>query len=146
MSLVLEFSNPVQAPVEESFIREVTARSLEKGENSLRVKDVSLEVSLVSREEIRNLNNRYRGKDVETDVLSFGEYDGREPLRAAMTAEIFLGQVFVCYDYVVDAAQEDGVSVGRELAYIVSHGVLHLLGYDHEEEMFSIQDEVSGRF
>lgn len=146
MKVFLEFSNEVVVPIEESFLRRIVERSLEQGGSFLSGKEVALEVVFVNRERIRELNREYRRKDAETDVLSFGNYADRVALRRESSEAVFLGQVFVCYDYVVDASKEDEVTLERELAYIVSHGVLHLLGYDHEEEMFAIQDEISRKY
>lgn len=91
-----------------------------------------LGVHLVSEETIRELNSTHRAKDAPTDVLSFPLSEGafvvppEEPVN--------LGDVVVSYPRAVAQAEEYGHSVERELAYLVAHGVLHVLGYDHEVE------------
>jgi probable rRNA maturation factor len=94
-------------------------------------------VHLVGDETIRALNAEHRDKDSATDVLSFPLLSGDfvvppgEPLH--------LGDVVVSYPRAVAQADEYGHSVERELAYLVAHGVLHVLGYDHEEERERLQ-------
>ncbi len=109
-------------------------------------KEIRLNVIAVSEEKIRELNREYRGKDAVTDVLSFGEYAAREELAEETKKEIFLGELFLCSLFIKAAAKEDGVTFEREMAYIFSHGVLHLVGFDHEEEMFAIQERVTNFF
>jgi len=91
---------------------------------------------LVDNAEIRNLNHKYRGIDRATDVLSFSADD-----------EDYLGDVFICVDRVLSQAAEYGHSREREFAFLVVHGILHLLGYTHEDEaaaqkMFEKQEAI----
>lgn len=96
-------------------------------------------VSYVSDEEIQRLNRMYRGKDKVTDVLSFAsdfvEHTGT------------LGDVIISYDQAVRQAEEGDIEL--ELVDLIVHGILHVLGYDHEEPadaavMFPIQDSLVG--
>jgi probable rRNA maturation factor len=87
---------------------------------------------LVGDETIRALNAEHRAKDAATDVLSFPLVSGDFVVPPG--EPIHLGDVVVSYPRAVAQAQEYGHSVERELAYLVAHGVLHVLGYDHEEE------------
>jgi probable rRNA maturation factor len=95
-------------------------------------RDYVVSLHLVGDEAIRALNATHREKDAVTDVLSFPLLAGDfvvppgEPLH--------LGDVVVSYPRAVAQAEEYGHSVEREMAYLVAHGVLHVLGYDHEEE------------
>lgn len=142
MHVIIDYIKEGDISIEETFVHKVVERAIEKGGPFLVGKNVGVEVVFVDQEEIRALNRKYRGKDAVTDVLSFGDYESREAIKEEAGDDVFLGQVFVCYDYVVKSAEEDEVSLTREFAFIVSHGVLHLLGYDHEEEMFEIQDTI----
>lgn len=96
--------------------------------------DVELGLVITSQERVRQLNKQYRGKDVPTDVLAFymtsaaGETFVVPPDRVR-----HLGEVIISYPQVVIQAEEQHHSVERELAILIIHGVLHLLGYDHEE-------------
>ena len=96
------------------------------------VTDYVVSLHLVGDASIRALNAEHRQKDSATDVLSF-------PLHAPgfvlpPGAPVHLGDVVVSYPRAVEQAAEYGHSVEREVAYLVAHGVLHVLGYDHEEE------------
>ncbi|MEI7749897.1 MAG: rRNA maturation RNase YbeY [Candidatus Moraniibacteriota bacterium] len=103
---------------------------------------VSVGIALVPDEEIAELNRTYRDKDAPTDVLSFAEHEG-EVIRPDADGGIFLGDLVISPDFVRRAADADGVPFSKELLFVVSHGILHLLGFDHSEEMFRIQDEVT---
>lgn len=108
-------------------------------------------VSLVIADDktVRALNAEYRGLDKTTDVLSFafdneGEYYGDEDAPSEWsTDEGFvlppgesagLGEVILSYPQAVKQAQEAGHSVERELAYLITHGILHLMGHDHLDD------------
>jgi len=79
-----------------------------------------------------DLNLQYRGIDSPTDVLSFAMLEG-EPLQGE-EEEVILGDVVISLQSAVRQAEEYGHSFRREVAYLTIHGVLHLLGYDHQEE------------
>ena len=104
---------------------------------------VTLSAVLVSPERIQELNRTYRGKDAVTDILSFGEYADTDAFVKEEGNDIFLGELFFCYDFISRSAKEDEVSIKREMTYVFSHGILNLLGYDNSEEMFAIQDAVT---
>ncbi len=94
--------------------------------------DAAIALHLVSDASIRALNAEHRGIDRHTDVLSF-------PLLGngfvvPPDAPVHLGDVVISHQRAVDQAAEYGHSVDREIAYLVAHGVLHILGYDHEVE------------
>ncbi len=74
--------------------------------------------------EIHDLNRRYRGKDRPTDVLSF-------PLADALQSSL-LGEVVISVETAARQAQRRGHSLREELQTLLIHGVLHLVGYDHE--------------
>jgi probable rRNA maturation factor len=90
---------------------------------------------VVDDETIRALNAEHRGEDSHTDVLSFPLHDPngmRFVLPPGVPAH--LGDVVVSYPRAEQQARDFGHSLERELAYLVAHGVLHVLGYDHEDE------------
>lgn len=94
-----------------------------------------LDVSVVGPEEMRGLNRTYRGKDSTTDVLSFPmqELGGRPPFKPAPAAmDFMLGDVVVEAERVCQQARQAGHSAAREYRVLIIHGILHLLGYDHE--------------
>lgn len=96
------------------------------------------EVSLVftDSETVRRLNRDYRGVDEPTDVLAFYMLPQKEadPLFVVPPDGVTrLGEVIISYPQAVEQAKEQGHSTERELALLIIHGILHLLGYDHEE-------------
>ncbi|HOI46694.1 MAG TPA: rRNA maturation RNase YbeY [Bacilli bacterium] len=98
-------------------------------------------IILVNNEEIKRINKEYRKLDVETDVISFALADDLDEYPYE------LGDIFISIDKVYQQAQEYGHSNERELGFLIVHGILHLLGYDHitkEEEtaMFEIQEQI----
>jgi probable rRNA maturation factor len=93
-----------------------------------------ISLHLVDEASIRALNAEHRGIDAHTDVLSFPLHDPRAGAFVVPAGEpTNLGDVVVSYPRAVDQALEFGHSTDRELGYLVAHGVLHVLGYDHEE-------------
>jgi probable rRNA maturation factor len=123
-------------------MRRIVFESIVRSGIAVEGKYISVGVASVTLAEMQALNERYRKKDAPTDVLSFPEYAGRTVIETETKSEISLGDIVLSCDIVRSQAKEDGVSTSRELAYLLSHGVLHLLGYNHEPEMFSIQDEI----
>jgi probable rRNA maturation factor len=96
------------------------------------------EVSLVftDAETVKQLNRDYRGVDEPTDVLAFSMLPQKEadsPFALPPDGVTRLGEVIISYPQAVAQAKEQGHSPERELALLIVHGILHLLGYDHEE-------------
>jgi probable rRNA maturation factor len=95
----------------------------------------SVEVSVILADNayLQSLNKQYRNKDVPTDVLSFsttknGVYDIDPETGAKL-----LGDIIISVDKVVEQSNHYGHAIQREMAYLVAHGLFHLLGYDHEK-------------
>ena len=96
------------------------------------------EVSLVftDSETVQQLNRDYRGVDRPTDVLAFYMLSKKEADSAfALPPDdvLHLGEVIISYPQAVEQAKEQGHSIEKEMALLIIHGILHLLGYDHEE-------------
>ncbi|MBM0064316.1 rRNA maturation RNase YbeY [Alkalicoccobacillus gibsonii] len=110
--------------------------------------DYEVSVSFVDDEEIRELNNEHRGKDQGTDVLSFALNEGEDEVVAPISGmPNLLGDIIVSVPRISLQAEDYGHSFERELGFLVVHGFLHLLGYDHlteqeEKEMFGRQEEI----
>ncbi|MDK2888141.1 MAG: putative rRNA maturation factor [Thermoanaerobacter sp.] len=94
--------------------------------------DAEVSLVFVDDDYIHRLNREYRGVDRPTDVLSFALQEG-EPMPAA-GEEILLGDVVISLEMARRQSEEYGHSFEREVAFLVVHGVLHLLGYDHQTE------------
>lgn len=96
---------------------------------------VELSLTLTDDAAVQRLNREFRGVDASTDVLSFPLLSPEEsPFVPPPDGILHLGDVVVSYPRAVAQAAEYGHSVRRELGYLTVHGVLHLLGYDHELE------------
>ncbi|MCK9485449.1 MAG: rRNA maturation RNase YbeY [Dehalococcoidia bacterium] len=92
----------------------------------------SLSVVLGDDVMLRELNRRHRDTDAPTDVLSFPASEGEDAPLAEDEAG-YLGDIVVSVESVERQAEEAGLAADEELAHVVLHGLLHLLGYDHEE-------------
>ncbi|QDY87519.1 rRNA maturation RNase YbeY [Mycoplasma anserisalpingitidis] len=107
-------------------------------------KHINVDLTIVNNEEIQKLNKEYRGKDYATDILSFDF--GNDGLYDTLPF-VHLGELVVSYEKVIAQANEFNHSVKREFCYLFTHGLVHLMGYDHEEEnerieMNKIVDEI----
>jgi probable rRNA maturation factor len=100
--------------------------------------NIEISLMITGQEQIQALNRDYRGKDQPTDVLSFAMQENRE----GEDAEAFigppdglahLGEIIISYPQAEIQAAERGHSVKKELAELIVHGILHILGYDHEK-------------
>ncbi|MGX7106956.1 rRNA maturation RNase YbeY [Hutsoniella sourekii] len=114
-----------------------------------------VDVSIVSNDEIQQLNREYRQIDRPTDVLSFAleevsdEFDLNlsHLLDEEMEVIRHLGDIIISYPRAQEQADDYNHSLKRELGFLAVHGFLHLNGYDHqnpvqEEEMFSLQEKI----
>ena len=105
--------------------------------------DASFSVIIIDNKKIHEINKEYRGIDRPTDVISFAlEEDENYEIK-----ERLLGDIYISIDKVYEQAKEYNHSVRRELFFLVTHGFLHLLGYDHmnkedEKEMFELQEKI----
>lgn len=132
-------------------------RELEKllsfAADKLNVGDAELSLSFVDNETIRKINAQYRNKDQVTDVISFAleeKVEGEAEI-VGVTIPRMLGDIIVSVPKAREQAEAYGHSFERELGFLVVHGLLHLLGYDHqtpaeEKEMFSLQEEILTAF
>ena len=91
-------------------------------------------VILVDEEKIQEINRDYRGKDSVTDVISFALLDGLDKCKMPIKV---LGDIYVCIPRMKEQAIKYGHSEVRELSFLIVHGILHLLGYDH----MNLEDE-----
>jgi len=94
--------------------------------------EISLGLQFTGDQEIAELNGRWRGLPQPTDVLSFAALESEMPLQQTTTLE--LGDIVVSVPTAARQALEQGHSLERELQWLVSHGLLHLLGWDHPDE------------
>ncbi len=95
-------------------------------------KDTEVSVTFVDNQEIRRLNRDYRGKDIETDVLSFPLSDKDHLEINAENGYVILGDIVLSMEMAFKQAEMYGHLLEREVAFLTVHSMLHLLGYDHE--------------
>lgn len=101
-------------------------------------------IIIIDNEKIREINREYRNIDAETDVISFALEDTDN---IKIDDYRVLGDIYISIDKCYSQAMEYGHSRERELCFLATHGILHLLGYDHmnvsdEEKMFTLQEEL----
>ena len=149
MRLVIRVDRDFQGCIDKRWLRRLVKESL-----AAHGVGAQVELSLLITDDatVRELNKKYLGKDKITDVLSFAlEADKRSGAAAGFVMPpgeiIHLGEVIVSYPKAAEQAEERNHAVEDELALLVVHGVLHLLGYDHdkparEREMRSLEQRV----
>lgn len=108
-------------------------------------KQYEFSIILVDSNKIHEINREYRNIDKVTDVISFASLD--DELVFDLNEVIELGDIFINVDAIRSQASDYGHSLKREFCFLVTHGILHLLGYDHmnkedEKKMFDLQEEI----
>ncbi len=129
----------------EELIERCTRAALEEEEL---YEDAQVSVTLVDNEAIREINREHRNIDRATDVLSFPLGDDESFDTDPETGAILLGDIVISLERAEEQAKELGHSFYREVAFLITHSLFHLLGYDHvdseedEKLMFGKQEKV----
>lgn len=110
----------------------------------LELEKCEFNIIIIDNERIHEINREYRNIDRETDVISFAMEDEMD---VEYTDFRLLGDIYISIDRVISQAREYGHSELREICFLATHGMLHLLGYDHmepddEKVMFGLQNEL----
>ena len=136
MDIIIDITKEIDAyeNVNEDKLEEYIRVVLEEEYES--EKDVYLSILLTDNETIRNVNREYRNKDSETDVISFAYLEVEEEFESPY---VTLGDIVISLEKVEDQAKDYGHSFDRELYYVLTHGILHLLGYDHIEDADKVE-------
>jgi probable rRNA maturation factor len=111
--------------------------SLEKIMAKLKIKG-TITIRLGSLQESQELNKKFLKKDYPTDVLSF-------PINETFPQGFYCGDIFICYPVAQEQAAANNITLEEELLNLMIHGILHLSGYDHEEdrgEMLELQKQL----
>jgi probable rRNA maturation factor len=145
---VVEVVNGTRTAVDEELVARLVARVLE----AEGVRGAEVAVAFVGEARIRALNREHRGLDEVTDVLSFPLEEWESPVAGAASAApdlgdaaeaavsgtggppLLLGDIVVCARRALEQARGDGLPPSLEIAVLLAHGTLHLLGYDHETD------------
>jgi probable rRNA maturation factor len=117
----------------ETDLEDLVTTALDCAFDVLEIKiDHSSEVSFLfsNDENIARLNKQWRGQDKPTNVLSFPAF----PLKVGMTPKVLLGDIVLAFETVQYEAKSENKSFHHHLTHLIIHGLLHLLGYDHETE------------
>lgn len=110
--------------------------------------DFIIEINIVSDDDIRSINKSFRSLDEPTDVISFAFLDDvQSEVRIKGKVPCLLGEILISYETATRQATKYGHPLSREMKFLFTHGMLHLLGYDHqssEEEsvMFALQNSI----
>ena len=147
MTVLIDNRANLEFPQEfEEMINQVALKTLEFEQYTT---ECEISLSLVTPQEIRQINNQFRRIDKETDVLSFPllTFSEGEVADTNENHEIMLGDIIISVERAKEQAEEFGHSLKREIAFLTAHSMFHLLGYDHmeeeeEKEMFKKQEEV----
>lgn len=138
---MFEIFNNIDRDIEElEILREYVTYLTKK----LEIEKAIFNIIFVSSDEIHKINCEYRNVDRETDVISFALEDGDTYKNPEIRV---LGDIYICLDVAYRQALEYGHSNLREVCFLATHGLLHLLGYDHmteedEKIMFGKQEEL----
>ena len=138
---MFEVINDTDKEIEEIAFLEKYIKYVSKREN---IEDAIFNIIFVSNDKIHELNRDYRGVDRVTDVISFALEDGEDLKEPGIRV---LGDVYIAVDVAYEQALTYGHSRLREICFLATHGILHLLGYDHmteedEKIMFDKQKEI----
>ncbi|MDI6591708.1 MAG: rRNA maturation RNase YbeY [Patescibacteria group bacterium] len=126
---MIEINNLTTNPIDEEFLKKIAQKVLKEEK-----KEADLSIALIGQGRIRKINKRYRGKNRVTDVLAFPETKVLlENFKVGPLQKIpSLGEIVICLREVKKNAKRYGSSFEKELARVLIHGILHLLGYNHE--------------
>jgi probable rRNA maturation factor len=152
----IEIVRKTKKRIEKSFVEKVVKKTLAVSKK--KGTDFSVSIIFADRDKIREINRKYRKINKATDILSFnyssgynGKKIGGQPalLRPPATMlqlrageALLTGELFLCPEVIEKSAKDQNVSFQKELAFVLSHGILHLLGFRHGEKMYELQDKV----
>lgn len=134
-----KINNNYQYESDYSYLDKVIKKTLKME----KVKNAIFSITFVGNEKIKKINKDYRNIDKVTDVISFAFEDNKKINKRLRV----LGDIYICIPKMIEQAEAYGHSEVRELSFLVVHGMLHLLGYDHinksdEEVMFNKQEVI----
>ena len=126
--IAIKIDKPYAAEVKRAWLKRVIVEAL----GMEKVADAEVSLVITSDERIHEINRKYRQVDAPTDVIAFALTEGAtEGFVSPPDGIIHLGEIVISYPTAVRQAAEHGHSVQQELAILIVHGTLHLLGYDH---------------
>ena len=137
MEINVLIDEDLEGCLEVSWLKNIAEQVLEAQEAG---SDVEMGLVITSQEKVQELNRNYLGRDEPTDVLAFYMVPPAEatvgelpPFITPPDGMLHLGEVIISYPQAALQAEEQRHTIKKEIAILIIHGVLHLLGYDHEE-------------
>jgi len=136
MKTIIEINNLTKKRIDPEYVQKIVRKTAKLSGVNLNRLDIS--VVFVGEAESRKINRKYRQKNKSTDVLSFNLDSGYN------NKGIIKGEIILCPGVIVKNARENKVDFSRELAFVLAHGVLHILGWRHGARMYNLQDKICG--
>lgn len=135
--LEISFVNEKKFPISKKMVEKIILNTVA----FFKKKNIQVEIVIISDSEMRKLNKIWRGIDKTTDVLSYAWNEDKK------IKSVSIGQVFISYPQVARQAAEYYIPVRTEFSRMLVHGLLHLMGFDHQEEkeaekMFDYQEKI----
>ena len=124
----------VQKNITKKYISSIlkTVLSIHKNFNS--IKSVELSILLTNDIEMAQLNLLHRKKEGSTNILSFPDTDDILYKKNILKEDLYIGDLALSYNKIIIESEEKGISFYNHFTHLIIHGILHLLGYDHEKE------------
>lgn len=96
---------------------------------------ISFDILYCDGNKTHEINREYRNKDYVADIITFAIFaDAKQEERIIFDGEINLGEIILALDKIAQSAAEKGVTKEEELCFLLAHGIMHLLGFDHQTE------------
>lgn len=115
---MIEINNLTTSKIDENFVKGVAKKVLKEENKKEKKKEIDLSIAFIGEARMRKLNKKYRGRNRVTDILSFGQG---------------LNEIVICLREVKKNAKRFKSTFKKELARVLIHGILHILGYEHEK-------------
>lgn len=114
----------------------------------LKLKNIVFDIIFIDDLEMKTINKRYRNIDNTTDVISFALEDKKDDIKLNKR---LLGDIYISYNKALEQAGENKHTIFNEICFLLIHGILHLLGYNHEnindeKIMFELQEEIINEY
>ena len=143
MKITLDINKKTAVPVSKKILEKIAEKTIKgTGMRFLEKKSINLSLVFLSARKIKEINRKYRKIYSTTDVLSFSNFGDEKTLEREKSESIDLGELLIDYEYIKKSAKVNRVGINIELAYVFSHGILHLLGIKHGKKMFALQDKI----
>jgi probable rRNA maturation factor len=151
MKIGIQIDEPFQKSLSERWLRKITSKIIRSiiSDGFLPGDNIELGLVITGDEQVKELNRKYRHRDQTTDVLAFAltETKGKVSFPSPPDGILHLGEVIISYPQAIRQAKEYGHSIEQELTQLIIHGILHLVGLEHnnpeaEKEMRAEEEKI----